>query len=104
MLSVPSFLPSFLFSFTIPRYTSVQRHTYVFSTLIQLCIYCLIVLTLDLSAAYPELHIFLRRADLVSPGNRSSNLSPVRFVVALHPCAFGKNVQEFDNSILVSAL
>jgi hypothetical protein len=35
----------------------------------------LIVLILALSAAYPELHIFLRRAVFVSPGNRSSNLS-----------------------------
>jgi hypothetical protein len=37
--------------------------------------YCLSVLILDLSEAYLELHIFLRRADFVSPGNRSSNLS-----------------------------
>jgi hypothetical protein len=39
--------------------------------------YCLIVLILPLSAAYPKLHIVLRRAEFVSPGNRSSNLSPV---------------------------
>jgi hypothetical protein len=45
------------------------------STIIQLCVYCLIVLILALSAAYSELHIFLRRAVFVSPGNRSSNLS-----------------------------
>ena len=51
--------------------------------------YCLIVLTLELSAAYPELHIFLRRADFVSPGNRSSNLSRVPPVGCRSPlCAW----------------
>jgi hypothetical protein len=51
--------------------------------------YCLIALTLELSAAYPELHIVLRRADFVSPGNRSSNLSSVLPVGCRSPlCAW----------------
>ena len=51
--------------------------------------YCLIVLILDLSAAYPELYIFLRREDFVSPGNRSSNLSRVPPVGCSSPmCAW----------------
>ena len=51
--------------------------------------YCLIVLTLDLSAAYLELNIVLRRADFVSPSNRSSNLSLVLPVgCSSPPCAW----------------
>jgi hypothetical protein len=65
-----------------------------FSTIIQLCIYCLIVLILALSAAYPELHIFLRRADFVSPGNRSSNLSRVPPVGCRSPlCAWSERIR-----------
>jgi hypothetical protein len=54
--------------------------------------YCLSVLILDLSEAYLELHIFLRRADFVSPGNRSSNLSWVPPVGCRSPCVRGKNI------------
>jgi hypothetical protein len=66
-----------------------QQLCYVICTIIQLCNYCLIVLILDLSAAYPKHHIFLRRADFVSPGNRSSNLSQVPPVGCRSPlCAW----------------
>jgi hypothetical protein len=51
--------------------------------------YCLIVLILDLSATFPKIHIFLRRADSVSPSNRSSNLSRVPPVGCRSPlCAW----------------
>jgi hypothetical protein len=53
--------------------------------------YCLSVLILDLSAAYLELHIFLRQANFVSPGNRFSNLSRVPSVGCRSPCVRGKN-------------
>jgi hypothetical protein len=38
-------------------------------TIIQLCNYCLIVLILQLSTAFPKLHKVLRRPGFVSPGN-----------------------------------
>jgi hypothetical protein len=51
--------------------------------------YCLIVLILQVSAAFPEIHKVLLRADLVPPGNRSSNLSQVPPVGCSSPlCAW----------------
>jgi hypothetical protein len=60
-----------------------------FSTPFQLCVIVWIVLILHFSAAYPKLHRFLRWADFVPPGNRSSNLSQVPPVGCRSPlCAW----------------
>jgi hypothetical protein len=72
LLSAPFFISTLL---VLCCCTHTQQHLIVFSTIIQLCNYCLIVLILQLSAAFPKLHNVLRRPDFVSPGNRSSNLS-----------------------------
>jgi hypothetical protein len=62
---------------------------YVICTIIQLCNYCLIVLILQLSAAFPKLHKVLRQPGFVSPGNGSSNLSQVPPVGCWSPlCAW----------------
>jgi hypothetical protein len=63
----------------------------VFSTIIQLCNYCLIVLILQLRATFPELHKVLHRPGFVSPGNRSSNLLQVPSVGCSSPLVLGKN-------------
>ena len=71
--------------------TCTGSNLFAFSTIIQLCSYCLNCANPWIECSLLAPQIFYYEQVFVSPRNRSTNLPPVLPVVAVHACVLGKD-------------